>query len=79
MAKAQTDITQGDNYEELELLAKACAKYARQFRAYQSNVVQAALNKERGTDWFPQKQGAQRLREMLSQLDLIAARIKGVR
>lgn len=67
-----------DKYTELELLAKACAKYARQFRAYQQAVVQAALNKERGADWLPLKQRDQRLREMLTQLRVIEARIRGV-
>lgn len=67
-----------DKYDELELLAKACAKYVRQFRAYQQNAVDLAVNRERGGDWLPRKQGEQRLREMLTQLRLIEARIRGV-
>jgi hypothetical protein len=67
-----SDAPLDSKFEELDKLAKSCAKFDRLWRAYRVDV---AINAQGGR---PRKPAERRRSELAATMNVIAARIKGL-
>ena len=67
-----------DPFEELELLAKACSVFERTWRRWKADIVESAIQRQRGANWLHVRRANQSRSTMVAQIHVIEARIRGI-